>query len=146
MGTRSLIAILRKANACRSKSVKEFLSHFCIWQYCQWDGQYECEGGAGQRIVDFLQNLMDTDKWDEFVGYLDNIQIVQELEEAFPEFADPEKFDRAINGCYDSSLSYSLNYDDPLDNNVKVTMFLVLWFLFETKCIQIFLFWFRSRK
>lgn len=82
MGTRSFLAILKKAHANRSKTVQEFLDKFCVWQYNHFDGYFS---NAGQRIVDFLQKLVDAGQWDEFVGYLDNIEYAEEASDAFPE-------------------------------------------------------------
>ena len=105
MGCRSLLAILnRRMYAC---DVDMFMEQFCLWKYNHWSGHFE---GDGIRLVKFLADLVKTNKWDEFVGYLDNITVVSDKSEAFPDM-DEETF-QSMSNAYDEMETDELEYDD----------------------------------
>lgn len=114
MGTRSLLAIINKYKRCQK--LQDFINQFCIWRYYQYDGFFEHKG---LEYAKFLCQLVKSNQWDEFVGYLNNIQNVDEPEKAFPEY-DKETFSTLEDAYQDLKCSaYCYDYLYKNLNNIN---------------------------
>lgn len=90
------------------------MKQFPIWQYNEFDGYFE---DTGYRIAEFLANLIKNNKWDEFVGYLDNIKVVKDLRDEFPEMKEDE-LDKMLNAYNHIGLMSGLGID--LNNYIRM--------------------------